>query len=622
MADRANVLRQAHSLLDKPARRRFVRVCVLTVVMAAFELVGVTSILPFLSVLTDPEVIHEQPLLSRAYDVLNVDSTSAFLRYLGGTAFVLLVLSAIVRSLGMYVLTNFVQMLRHTIGAKLLETYLRQPYEFFLDRHTGDLAKSILSETDQVVNQVFQPITNLLANGVTFLALTSLVIALDPFTAIIVAGVLTGAYALIYVGVRRPLERMGRQRVKANRGRFEATGEALGGVKDIKLLGREQAYLDKFETPSLTLARISSRTAVMGALPRYAIETVGFGGILLLSLSLVTTDGEHDASAVGAAVPTLGLYALAGYRMLPAVQAIYLALSQLRVGAPAIANVHRDLQGAHELPTLARATARGMQRDLEIDALSYRYPNSDNGLNGISFSIPAGTTVGIVGSTGAGKTTLVDVILGLLSPQSGRLIVDGDPIGADNVRSWQASIGYVPQTIFLADASLRENIALGVPKSDIDDGRVRECARLAQMAGYIDELPARYDTEVGERGIRLSGGQRQRIGIARALYHDPDVLVFDEATSALDNLTERALMDAVFALHGTKTILMIAHRLSTVRECDKIVVLDRGSVAGVGKYDDLVENNAAFQAIAMTAETGSQTGAKSSSINTPSTRPL
>lgn len=598
MAARSNTYRRAFSLLDRAARRQFAFVGVLVVLMAVFETIGVSSIVPFLSVIADPKVAEDQPFLSSIYRALDFSDTGSFLRFLGGVSFSLLIASAFVRSWGTYVLSRFAQMLRHTIGARLLDTYLRRPYEFFLDRHSGDLAKTILSETDQLVASVYQPATTLISNAVTMLALTGLVVVVDPVTALVVALVLGLTYAIIYFGVRRPLGRIGRERLVANQARFEATSESLNGIKDIKLLGREASYLDRFASPSSRLGVLFAKSLVLGVLPKYFVETIGFGGILLLSMSLMTSDGDPSADALGAGMPLLGLYALAGYRMLPAFQAIYYSFSQMRFGAAAIDAVYDDLKQDTPLPELSRPAPLGMRKLLQIQRIVYRYPNSEVGLDDISFDIPAGSTVGIVGTTGAGKTTLVDVLLGLLWPREGQLVADGCPITTQNVRAWQASIGYVPQDIFLADATLRENIALGIAPGLIDDERVRECARLAQMDQYVDELPDRYETAVGERGVRLSGGQRQRIGIARALYHDPDVLVFDEATSALDNLTERALMDAVLALQGTKTIIMIAHRLSTVRACDQIVVLERGRVVGIGTYDELAADNAVFRSIA------------------------
>jgi ABC-type multidrug transport system fused ATPase/permease subunit len=317
---------------------------------------------------------------------------------------------------------------------------------------------------------------------------------------------------------------------------------------------------------------------------------------------LVDRTSFQSGSGLGDTIPLIGLFAFAGQRLMPALQQLYKGLTQVRYGAAAVASLHANLREnavGEELPTIP-PKGLGLRRELRLDRVSYTYPNADGaGLSGISLSIQSGEKIGIVGSTGAGKTTFADLVLGLLVAQSGSLSVDGTPVTNENRRAWQQSVGYVPQDIFLTDANLAENIALGVVPAEIDQARVEHCARLAQLDGFINsELPHRYETTVGERGVRLSGGQRQRIGIARALYHDADLIVFDEATSALDNLTERDLMAAIETLPGDKTIMMIAHRLSTVRICDRILLLEKGRVAGFGSWDALVATNEKFRKLA------------------------
>lgn len=575
-------------------------VCVMVVGMALFEVIGVSSIVPFLSVLANPEMVRNNATLAFVYNYLGFSSTYDFLLFLGIVAFCLLLTAAVIRSLGQYVLMTFTQMRRHSIGARLFETYLRHPYEYHLNQHSSDLSRGVLSEVDQVIGTVFQPAANMMANSFTLIAIVALLVLIDPWVALFAGGLLMVVYMLIFAVVRTYLASIGELRVEANKKRYKVTSEAFGGIKDIKLLGRELAYLDRFIGPSRELSRVVAISAVVGQVPKYIVEAIAFGGILLLSLILMIRQGEHDPEALGQVLPLLGLYAFAGYRMIPAVQAIFQAFTQMRFGATAVGNLYKDLCEKDRLPQLQSTAVPVMpvERQIELDGLSYTYPNSDDvGVKDVTVTIPVGSTLGIVGSTGAGKTTLIDLILGLLPPTSGELRVDGTVIMADNQRQWQSNIGYVPQSIFLVDASLSENIALGIPEEAVDPVRVRECARQAQVDRFIEgELPNGYDTVVGERGVRLSGGQRQRIGIARALYHEPAVIVFDEATSALDNLTELEVMKAVGTLHG-KTIIMIAHRMSTVKVCDQIIVLDKGQIVGNGTYDELAAENSAFQKI-------------------------
>ncbi|WP_026182233.1 MULTISPECIES: ABC transporter ATP-binding protein [unclassified Thioalkalivibrio] len=577
-----NTWRKTLALLTPKEKRRGGLVLGMVIVMAVLETVGVASVMPFLSVLGNPDVVQTNPVLNTAYEGLGFTSVDAFILTLGAVAFGLILFSAFFRSLTHYAMNRFIEMRRHSIGKRLLETYLRQPYAFFLDRHSGDMAKNILSEVDQLVQNVFRPGMQMVAYGVVVIALVILLIVVDPWLALGVAVVIGGMYALIFGTVRGVLGRVGRDRARANQERFTAASEALGGIKDIKLLGREHAYLSRFDGPSARQARHQATNQTLGEIPKFIIEAIGFGGVIALTLVLLATQGGTGSNALGDILPILGLYAFAGYRLLPAAQRIYAGMAKLRFGGAAVDNAYYDL---HQRAALAELYKRAPQplvprRNITLQKVHYTYPNAERAaLHGINLEIPVGSSVGIVGASGAGKTTLVDVLLGLLRPTEGAIVVDGKPITDDNLRAWQQALGYVPQDIFLTDSTVAENIALGVPPEQIDHEQVERCARMAQVHDFIvQDMPQGYETLVGERGVRLSGGQRQRIGIARALYHDPPVLVFDEATSALDHETETAVMEAVAVLSSTKTIIMIAHRLGTVSRCDSIVKLQQGAV--------------------------------------------
>jgi len=332
------------------------------------------------------------------------------------------------------------------------------------------------------------------------------------------------------------------------------------------------------------------------------VEALAIGGVLAITIWLLGS-AEAGSTGLGGILPLLGLYTFSAYRMKPALHNIYTGFSQLRFGAAAIETIFNDLN------LLGRAVGASAQRpspqlaarsDIALEGVSFRYQaSSKESLSGIDLHIPVGTSAGLVGSTGSGKTTLVDLILGLLRPTRGAVLIDGKPLEGDTVRAWQQSLGYVPQQIFLADTSVLENIALGVPPEDIDVAHAEACARAAQIHDFVEsELADGYNTRLGERGIRLSGGQRQRIGIARALYRKPAVLVLDEATSALDAPTEAAVMSGIHALPGQRTLITIAHRLATVRQCDKIFMLKRGRVVGYGTYEELARENADFRRLA------------------------
>ena len=578
-------LKKALVLLSAKEKRRGSLVLCMVVIMAVLETAGVASVMPFLSVLGNPEAVETNVILNTLYTNFGFSSVDTFIIALGSAAFLLILFSAFFRAITHYAMNRFIEMRRHSIGKRLLETYLRQPYIFFLDRHSGDMAKNILSEVDQLVLQVFRPGMQMLAYGIVLLALVTLLVIIDPWLTVGVVLTIGGLYAAIFGAVRGVLSRVGHDRARANKERFTAASEALSGIKEIKLIGVERIYLDKFTEPSSRQARHQATNRTLGEAPKFLIEAISFGGIIALILVLLTTKGGASSTTVNDIIPILGLYVFAGYRMLPAAQNIYTGMAKLRFGAAAIDNVYNDLHARSALAELTRHSPQPLipVHNIALQIANYTYPNARHpALQDLTLKIPIGTSVGIIGQTGAGKTTLVDLLLGLLRPTNGAILVDDTPVTDSNLRAWQQSLGYVPQDIFLTDSSVVENIALGIPEKEIDRAQVERCARMAQVHEFIiNEMPDGYDTIVGERGIRMSGGQRQRIGIARALYPNPYILVFDEATSALDHETESAVMEAINALSGQKTLIIIAHRLSTVENCQQIVELSHGRILTV-----------------------------------------
>ena len=567
--------------------------------MAFLDVLGVASILPFMAVLANPDVVQTNALLNTAFTAsqkIGISTAEQFLFNLGVLVFVLLVTSLVFKAFTTYAQTRFAMMREYSISKRLLEGYLHQPYSWFLSRHSADLGKTILSEVNTIIHFGIIPLMTLMAQSIVALALLILLIIIDPLLALSVGVALGLAYAGVFAVVSGWLKRLGQARLAANKERFTVVSEAFGAAKEVKVGGLEQAYIQRFAKPAEIFAKDSATAQVIAKLPRFALEAIAFGGMLLVILYLMAKSGSFAA-----ALPVIALYAFAGYRLMPALQAIYGAFTQLRFAGPALDALHQDLNSlqaadaghGHLSPLLFTQAIR-------LEQVSYRYPNAPQpALKGIDLIIPARCTVGFVGGTGSGKTTTVDVILGLLEPQEGALKIDGQPITTANRRQWQSAIGYVPQHIYLADDSVAANIAFGVPAKDIDQQAVERAARIANLHEFVvSDLPRGYATTVGERGVRLSGGQRQRIGIARALYHNPQVLILDEATSALDNLTEQAVMEAVNNLGHDITIILIAHRLSTVRQCDQIYLLERGEVKAQGTFDELTQANESFRAMA------------------------
>lgn len=389
---------------------------------------------------------------------------------------------------------------------------------------------------------------------------------------------------------------MGIERETANNDRFKTLAEAFGGIKEVKVAGLESVLVQRYNGPAKRVAKSVTAAQLAKQMPRFVLEVLAFGGMLLVVLYLMKTHGRLDQ-----AMPVIALYALGSYKLLPALQQVYVHLSTLRFSKPALDKLHSDLQSIpRQVDTSPTPAPLDVKRGFSLKGVTYGYPGASRmALDGLDMDIPAHSTIGLVGPTGSGKTTTVDILLGLLHPSDGCLEVDGIPIDATNCRDWQRLLGYVPQQIFLIDDTITANIAFGVTPSAVNPMAVERAARVANLHDFImQDLSDGYATQVGERGIRLSGGQRQRIGIARALYHSPQVLVLDEATSALDNLTEQAVMEAVRNLGREITIIMIAHRLSTVRECDCIYVLDKGRLSAHGTYNDLILSSDDFRRMA------------------------
>ena len=602
MSKKIKLLQKAWALLDKQERRNAFKVIAVMIAGAFASATMVGSVFPFLSVLSNPSLINENSALRWVYEIGGFDSDYHFLVALGFGTIVIIIISNLVLILQTWVVARYTQMRVHSISKKLLAHYLSQPYEFFLGRHSGEMSTNILAEAQQVMAQFLRPFANLISSTLTVLAVVLTLLIVDPIVASATIGLFVAIYAVITMVTRRHVVRMGQRRVKANQQRFRIASETLGGIKGVKLLGREAAYVDKFCEPSVEMAKAQMGVIVLGNAPRFAIQMMAFGGIIVLVLMMLDpAAGIQNQEVLGGTLPLLGLLAFAGQRLMPELQILYNAITLMTSGAAPLERVYADLSiGSDKYIDRSRHVALGLQSQLELGGVEYTYPESElPSLSEINITIRAGERIGVVGSSGAGKTTIADLMLGLLTPQSGSIYVDGVEITQKNLRAWQRTVGYVPQDIFLTDGSLSENIALGLSPDEIDLVKVERASRIARIHDFaITELPNGYETLIGERGVRLSGGQRQRIGIARALYYDADLLIFDEATSAMDNVTEREIIASIQELPDEKTIVTIAHRLSTVKVCDRIVVMDLGKIADIGTWDELLKRNNDFREFA------------------------
>jgi ATP-binding cassette, subfamily B, bacterial PglK len=585
------VLKKFLFLLSSADRKQASLLIIMIFIMALLDVIGVASILPFMAVLTNPNLIETNNFLNSIFQIsalFGVKNVEQFLLVLGVLIFIILVVSLGFKSLTVYAQIRFVQMREYNISKRLIEGYLHQPYKWFLSQHSADIGKTILSEVNQIVMKGFVQLIELIARSMIAFAIVTLLILVDPKLAFIVGLSLGGSYGVIIFFTKKFLYKIGVERLKNNKSRFTVVIEAFNAVKEIKAGGLEQNYINNFSIHAKKYARNEASWQIIALLPRYLLEAIAFGGILLLILHIMLKTGSFNN-----ALPFISLYVFAGYRLMPALQQIYISITSISFVRPSLDKLVEDLKNLKFYNTYQNNIALPFEREISLKNIFYDYPNSSRTtIKDVSINIQAKSTVGLVGETGSGKTTIVDIILGLLEPKEGILKVDGQIITKHNLKSWQQYIGYVPQNIYLSDDTIASNIAFGVDSKDINYEALKKAAKIANIKEFIEkELPIKYDTLIGERGVRLSGGQRQRIGVARALYHNPKVLIFDEATSALDNDTEKAVMEAVDFLNKDLTIILIAHRLNTLKNCDIIYKFKNGELVERGTPNEIIKIN-------------------------------
>jgi ATP-binding cassette, subfamily B, bacterial PglK len=594
-------IKKFFSLMTKSEHRKFYLLSFAMIFMGFTEIAGIGSIAPFLSVVTKPSIVQENAILKKIYDTLGFENFNSFVIALGFAVLGFVVLRNFTAAIVKFSQIRFAENRGFRLSRRLMAKYLGQPYIFFLNRNSAELSRNILSEAATVISTFLIPLLELMTRLVTVIAVIVFLVLMDPKVAIAVSLTLGILYGSIYLMVKKVLFKIGRKRLRTNQKLFQLVREVFGGIKDVKLLGKEGIFLNSYSIVARKQARYNSNRKIIGSFPKYALDTIVFGAMIGMILYLmISREGDFTES-----IALLGIYAMAAFRLMPAVDGIFKQMANLRGTAAVVDALHEDLgtvseeeeQAEQVQPPRERLT---FEKEINLENIVFKYPGAEESvIRNQSLVIPKNSTIGFAGPTGCGKTTLVDTILGLLRPSSGTIIVDGTSINEENLASWQANLGYVPQTIYLSDDTVARNIAFGVPPGEIDIEKVKQAARIAHLDKFIEtEMSNGYQTFVGEQGIRLSGGQRQRIGIARALYHDPEVLVLDEATSALDGITEAVVMEAIEELAGKKTIILIAHRLTTLKEADAIFILENGEIIERGTYNDLIKDSSRFRKMA------------------------
>jgi ATP-binding cassette, subfamily B, bacterial PglK len=586
-----DLLRRLWDHLTARRKRQVALLAVLILLSAFAETVSLGAVLPFLGILTSPQRVLKFQIVVRLMHVWGIDSADQLVLPFALAFALTAVVAGAFRLLVLWISTRIAFATGADLSSDVYRRTLYQPYRVHVASNSSDVISGITVKVAETINTLTMLLL-MLSSCVVLVCILLALFAIDPVVALVAIVGFGSCYVMITALARRRLRRDSQRIDHEQTQVVRALQEGLGGIRDVLLDGTQPVYCDIYRKADYGLRRAQGDIVFVSGSPRFVMEAMGMVLIAALAYGI-----SRSAQGIAAALPVLGALAVGAQRLLPALQQVYSGWAGIVGSQASLAKVLELLDqpiAADALPTSQNALI--FKKEVRFSEVRFRYaPDAPWVLDRFNVTIRKGTRVGFVGSTGSGKTTVLDLLMGLLAPSEGQLLVDGVPIVGDRVRPWQRAIAHVPQSIFLADTSIAQNIAFGVPPHAIDLDRVRQAAKRAQIAEFIENRPDGYDARVGERGVQLSGGQRQRIGIARALYKQASVLVFDEATSALDSATEQSVMDAIDGLDRELTILLIAHRLSTVRRCDTIVEIGEGRVIAQGTFGDLLETSASFK---------------------------
>lgn len=589
-------LRKLRYILARRDVWQLARLLCVVCLMVLLELAGIFSVLPFMQLVSKPELADGSRWLNWIDATFNFSSRREMLIWMGFALLGIQTVTAVSNVFTSWMIQRTIWGIGHRISMRLLNRYAQLPYEFFLTRNTSAMVKKAISDIQSLVSGVLLAGSKFIANAFKSLCILLLLFFVSPGLALVAFVTYGGVYVLMHALRHKRLERLGRARLDTILIRFKSFTETLLGLKTLRVSGSTEWFIRRFESASRRFSKLQPLFQLYSVVPRYLIELLAFGGIIGFILYLLLTHVEFLA-----VIPTLSVFAMATYKLLPALSQAFTQAAAVSHNLPVIDAVHEDMQDGWVLlkpaEDFSRAQPLPFQRGFTLEGVSFQYASSGIPvLTDINLEIAKSSKCAFVGSTGCGKSTLVDIMVGLLCPTAGRVLVDATPITVENVYGWQQRIAYVPQDVFLYDDSVAANIALGIPVERRDQQLLRKSARLAQVDEFITtELKDGYDTTVGDRGVRLSGGERQRIGLARAFYRQPDVLFLDEATSALDSITEEAVVSAIEREMPDLTLVMIAHRLSSIKFCDEVMLIDSGRVVAHGTFDELMKSNAKFR---------------------------
>lgn len=585
------------SVMNSKQRKKLYLLQLMVVFSAIFEVLSVLSIGPFMAIISNVELIKSNDIVSELYKLSSANTNIEFMFLVGVVVLIFMLISALTSIVTIWKLSMYAASVGSEFGDRLYEYYINMDYEFYTTINSAELVKKIATEVSRVTDNILQPLVQINARIATIVFISIFIFIYNPIVALLGVTILSAAYFTLFSIVKNKLARNGILISEYSKKRFSLMNEGFGAIKELQILGREDYFISQFRDSGRVFAASYGSSNSLYNIPRYFMEFIVFSSMIALILVLL----KSNDSNLTAVLPVMGTFGVAAFKLLPSFQQMYSGAAQIRSHISAFIALKIDLESAlvnkHSFTKIN--PAEKLNGNIFVDNISFSYKGSDkNVIKGITFDIPYKSSIGIVGFSGSGKSTLLDILIGCLSVEHGSVSVGGKKLCKSNARLWRNNLGYVSQMALIKDGTVSENIAFGVESVDIDMDKLRSASDMAQLTSWVDSLENGFDTRVGEKGVQISGGQRQRIAIARALYNDAEYLFFDEATSALDGITEKQIMRSISDMSGHKTIIMVAHRVNTIKECDRIYVLNDGHISANGTYSELIDQSDFFRKIA------------------------
>ena len=594
-----NSLKDLYSILRPDHKKKLIKIQFFIFCMAVAELLTVFSIVPFMAFVTDPSAMESNKYLNAIIGYLQIETSPDLIIYIGLSVILIILLASVISIGTVWLMNMYAARIGLEIASLLYENYMHQSWTFHSINHSSKLNNKIMNEAARLTSHVITPILHVNARAIVILFIILGITVVNPIIAISSISTFSIIYFLIFKIIKNRLSRNGLILTHEQESRIKLIHDGFGGIKDTLILGRQENFIERFFNTSNKVATAGATNQALTQIPRYFLEFLAFTGLVLIVLSIHTMNNGNITNAL----PTISLFAVAAFKILPALQILYSSVSMIQGNISAVHSIKFDLQNSQNSSIRAKFPKKSnniFQQSIKLENITFTYPSKKiPAIDNINIEIFKNSKIGIVGPSGSGKSTLLDILLCLIEPDRGKISIDGKQLQPVEIRDFQNKIGFVPQTPFLSDGSILSNIAFGLSKDEIEMDLAMSAIKLSKLEDFINSLPDGLNTLVGERGVQISGGQKQRISIARALYNDPSILVFDEATSALDGNTEANVMKEIDNLSLEKTIIIVAHRLSTVKSCEKIYFLSNGSIEDAGTYNELFNKNEKFKEMAL-----------------------